>query len=341
MNRTFSTNLVAAWCRNAVVWLAATAATLFAATAIRAQGGNTAGPPANPPRETILRPGDELRQPLGTDKSRAEVVRKLEELVVQRDLKGQVIDELKKSHFDGTPQSAIRIAAVDLSLSRDEAVAYGLVTKAVEDHKFQVWRLLSGRRSKLAECERSRDARGKDVESLADQIARGQDDNGATLTAAQIDDLRSLLYMKILHRKDLEERCRRLGTDCDFYRGEIASLNTLDERIEAMAKLAAVHVERQMDAVQSEQEALIAADVKAGQEDLRKMIDVVRACRPPEPPLPSTAENPVESRGAPIESAIAQLKRELPPEAQKLIDEELQKAQARVKPLQAGQDQKP
>jgi enoyl-CoA hydratase/carnithine racemase len=341
MNRPFSTNLTAAWCRNAIVCLAATTATLFLATASRAQGGNTATPPANPPRETILRPGDELRQPLGTDKSRAEVVRTLEELIVQRDLKGQIIEELKKNHFDGTPQSAIRIAAVDLSLSRDEAVAYGLVTKAVEDHKFQVWRLLSGRRSKLAECERNRDARAKDVESLADQIARGQDDTGVALTAAQIDDLRNLLYMKILHRKDLDERCRRLGVDCDFYKGEIASLNTLDERVEGMAKLAAVHVERHMDAVQSEQEALIAADVKAGQEDLRKMIDIVRACRPPDSQLPTTVDNSVESRGAPIESAIAQLKRELPPEAQKLIDEEVQKAQARVTPAQAEQDQEP
>lgn len=340
MNRRTTINWVAAWCRYGHLLFATAGAMLIPAVGILAQGAEAAKPPASKPGEatTMIRGGDELRQ---SDKSRVEVVRKLEELVVQRDLKAQVIDELKKNHFDGTPQSAIRIAAVDLSLSRDEAVGYGLVTNALEHHRFQVWRLLGVKRSKLAECQRNRDARAKDVETLAEQIARGKDDKGTPLTAAQIEDLRNLLFMKILHRKDLEERCQRLNADCDFYRNEVASINTLDERIEGMASRAAVHVERQMDAVQSEQETLIAQDVKASQEDLRKMLDAVRASRPADPHLPTTAGNIVESRGVAIDAAISQLKRELPPEAQKLIDEELQKAQARLNPSGQGQDQQP
>jgi hypothetical protein len=336
MNRTSVANWFAARGRNALLGLLAAGAVLPPASAVHAQAGKNAPPPATRPGETILRPGDELRQPLGTDKSRAEVVRRLEELIASLNLKAAVIDELRKNHFDGTPQSAIRIAAVDLSLSRDEAVAYGLVTSSLEGHRFQVWRLLGMKRSRLAECERNRDARGKEVEVLADQIARATGNEGTPLTAAQLDDLRSLLYVKILHRRDLDKRCQRLGADCDFYKGEIAALGTLDQRIEAMTDRAAVHLLRQMDAVESEEETLIAQDVKASQEDLRKMIAVIGARRATEPQLSETDDNIAENRGTAIESAIGQLKRELPAEAEQLIQDELQKAQTRLKPTERG-----
>jgi hypothetical protein len=284
-----------------------------------------------PAEKTEIRSGEELRAEPGVDKSRAEVTKQLEQLLVQSSTKGQLLEELTKGH-DGTAKSAIRIAAVDISLCRDEARALSILTTAMEDHRYQVWRLLGLKRSRLAKTQSEEARRTGEIERLAEEVASGNDEQQKPFSNEQLEAKKAVLVEKLRHRQDLTAYATRLTSDIEHYAGEMSAITSLDQRIDGMAGRISIHVERLIDAVRNEQEAVITGDLRLAQQDLRKVLDSLRISRGGAGKVPTTVNHPAEPNGVPLHQILdAAARPTLSVDEQQLLEAELAKARNKLK----------
>jgi RNase H-fold protein (predicted Holliday junction resolvase) len=283
-------------------------------------------------KATIIRPSGEFRGVMGNSTTREALINKVEALIVQSNVKKQIIGELKKE-FDGTAKAAIPIHVFEVLLSEDFVSVVNPLSGSIEDHRHKVSNTLSNTLKNLGEQHKKLGRKKSAIDALAAVVVMGKDASGRELAAEEIASKKRVLRTLILHRKDKEVAIDECKDDITFYRTELVDLVRLERRLEGMSEEMGAHIERVMDALEHEHNTLVTQDVRDSQVTLRKVIDVLKARVTPDLDVVSTKRNPADRRDVGIHSAVEGLEksqRPLSPEEERLVEEELLKAQQRL-----------
>ena len=253
-------------------------------------------------------------------------------------MKKQIIDELKKD-FDGTAASAIPIHVFEILLSEDFVAVANPLAGGIEDHRHMVSNTLSNTLRDLANHQQGHQEKIGQIDGLAAVIVTTKDDSGRELRPDEIESKKRVLRTLILHRKDKELAIKQSKDDVTFYRTELTDLVRLERRLGGMSDELAAHIERVVDALNHDRNTLITQNVRESQDTLRQVIEVLKVRGTPDQDIVSTKRNAGDRRDVGIHSAVEGLAESQPPltpEEEKLVEEELLKAQERIGGRPAG-----
>jgi hypothetical protein len=221
----------------------------------------------------------------------------------------------------------------EILLSEDFVAVADPLAAAIEDHRHKVQRTLSMTVGDLAEHQKGLQQKVGEIDALATLIVSSKDASGREIPPDELESRKRVLRTLIFHRKDKELSIEQSKEDLDFYQTELADLSRLERRLDGMSAELGAHVERVIDALNHERNTLITQDMRASQETLRTVIEVLKVGAKPDPDLVTTKRNAGERRDVGIQSAVQGLAESQPPltpEEEQLIEEELRRAQERI-----------
>lgn len=267
---------------------------------------------------------------LGKTDRRRELVRQVNQLIVQQNVKDAALKEAKGA-YNGTALMALKYHLVAIEISSDLADILPMLSATIDDLRAEVRadleqkKDLASRRSGEAQDSQST------IDNLGEQILTGKDSAGNELSTDQLDDVRALIHQRILQRNERKADAERFATDVKTYEKELADLRKLDRRMEGMAVVSQAYLERLMDAVENEREGIVAEEVVESRKQLQEVVAALGTrAKTPNEPIPTTRHNQAQRGGVSTGDLAERLKQELKPEERKVVDDELEKLQQRM-----------
>ena len=233
--------------------------------------------------------------------------------------------------YDGTAGMALKIHLLEIEIRSDEAPILSMIAGTIDDLRAE----LRTNRQEKTELVRQRFEQAQNSQTLIDtlgvQLLAGKDEKGRALTQEQLDTLRAVLHQRILQRNELQADAQHFGEDLTACDKELQDIGKLEQRLDGMAEVERVYLERLLAAVENSREGLVKETVVEGRKQLQEVVAVLEArVQADQAPIPAVRDNKAVRQGVPVPDWSKIIGPKLTPEESKLVDEELQKLQKRV-----------
>lgn len=267
---------------------------------------------------------------LGKADRRRELVRQVNQLIVQQNVKDAALKKAKEA-YNNTALMALKYHFVAIEITGDLADILPMLSATIDDLRAEVRGDLEQKKHLAKQrTDQVQESQGM-IDELGQQILTGKDAEGKELGAEQLDDLRAVMHQKILHRNERQLDREGYEAKAKSYEQELADLRKLDRRLEGMSLVSQAYLERLMDAVENEREGIVAEEVSEGRKELKEVVAALETrAKEHEEPIPSTRHDKGEQGGVAAGDLAKRLKQELKPEGRKVVDEELEKLQQRM-----------
>jgi len=282
----------------------------------------------SPPDTTKLRRSGELSEEI-RHQTYEDLTRDLHELLLQQDVMGRVRSELEDA-FDGSPQMAMKVHLLDLTILQDLAAILPKVGSSIEELRLKTRtqiardRMLGGRRQgEVAETQ------GR-IDQIAGELLVGFHGEDDGVVADRKRGIEGSLYQLILKRDEAHADAERYTEGAAAGAKEIRALARLDERLDWLAVSWAIYAERLQAAVENESEALIAAKSSRHRQTIRESMALLETAQEAAKILVSSREQKPVHEGLPLDKTLDTVQMDLTPDQMQVVEEELRAVQARL-----------
>ena len=277
---------------------------------------------------TQLRRSGELSEQLRRD-TYEWLTRDLHELLLQQDVMARVRGDLEGA-FDGTPQMAMKVHLLDLTILQDLGGILPQVGASIEELRLQTQTEIARNEVLRQKRQTAGDETQQRIDEMAGEFLTSHQDGGEAIAEDRKLGMEAVLYQLILKRDEARADAEGYLQSTAAGQKELRSLDRLDERLHWLAAWWAIYAERLQAAVENESESLIATKHKQHRQAIREAMALLRTAEEAGKIVVSTREQRPVHEGLPLDEAVDQVNVPLTPDQLQLVEEELRAAQERL-----------